>query len=31
LLEHLIMRKQQVDFLWHASDLPEPLDPVDTD
>ena len=32
LLEHVIMRKQQqVDFLWHASDLPEPLDPVDTD
>lgn len=30
LLEHLIMRKQQqVDYLWHASDLPEPLDPVD--
>jgi len=32
LLEHVIMRKQQqVDFLWHASDLPGPLDPVDTD
>jgi bacterioferritin (cytochrome b1) len=32
LLEHLIMRKQQqIDFLWHASDLDEPLDPVDTD
>ena len=32
LLEHLIMRKQQqVDFLWHASDLDEPLEPVDTD
>jgi bacterioferritin (cytochrome b1) len=32
LLEHLIMRKQQqVDFLWHAADLEEPLDPVDAD
>ena len=32
LLEHIIMRKQQqVDFLWHASDLADPLDPVDTD
>jgi bacterioferritin (cytochrome b1) len=32
LLEHLIMRKQQqIDFLWHASDLDAPLDPVDTD
>lgn len=26
LLEHMIMRKQQqVDFLWHAADLTEPL------
>ena len=26
LLEHIIMRKQQqIDFLWHASDLDEPL------
>jgi bacterioferritin (cytochrome b1) len=32
LLEHMIMRKQQqVDFLWHASELADPLDPVDTD
>ena len=32
LMEHMIMRKQQqVDFLWHASGLEEPLDPVDTD
>jgi hypothetical protein len=32
LMEHTIMRKQQqVDFLWHATDLDEPLDPVDTD
>ena len=32
LLEHLIMRKQQqVDLLWHAADLEEPLEPVDTD
>jgi bacterioferritin (cytochrome b1) len=32
LLEHIIMRKQQqVDFLWHAADLADPLDPVDTD
>jgi bacterioferritin (cytochrome b1) len=32
LMEHMIMRKQQqVDFLWHASDLEGPLDPVDTD
>jgi bacterioferritin (cytochrome b1) len=32
LLEHIIMRKQeQVDFLWHASGLDEPLEPVDTD
>ena len=30
LLEHMIMRKQQqVDFLWHASDLDKPLDSVD--
>lgn len=26
LLEHMIMRKQQqIDFLWHAADLDEPL------
>jgi bacterioferritin (cytochrome b1) len=32
LMEHMIMRKQQqIDFLWHASDLKEPLEPVDTD
>src|SRR3712207_9363429 len=30
LMEHLILRKQQqMDFLWHAADLDEPLDPVD--
>ncbi len=32
LMEHLILRKQQqVDFLWHAADLDQPLDPVDAD
>lgn len=32
LLEHVIMRKQQqVDFLWHASGMEKPLDPVDSD
>ena len=32
LMEHMIMRKQQqVDFLWHAAELDEPLEPVDTD
>ena len=31
-MEHLILRKQQqVDFLWHAADLDEPLAPVDAD
>lgn len=32
LLEHVIMRKQQqVDLLWHASGLEQPLEPVDAD
>ena len=32
LMEHMILRKQQqVDFLWHAAGLDEPLEPVDAE